>query len=60
MNFIFFSQLEWIIDVCIARLADSLGYSDQGSFTKAFRAQTGNTPSAWRQQAQQKMTTNIE
>jgi AraC-like DNA-binding protein len=44
-------------DVPIARLADSLDYSDQGSFTKAFKSQTGNTPSAWRRQARRKTFT---
>ena len=38
-------------DVSIARLADSLGYRDQGSFTKAFKAQLGLAPMSWRQQA---------
>ncbi len=38
----------------IARVADSLEYGDQGSFTKAFKTQIGLTPSAWRRQARQK------
>jgi len=38
-------------DVSIARLADSLGYRDQGSFTKAFKAQLGSAPISWRRQA---------
>ena len=41
-------------NIPIARVADALEYSDQGSFTKAFKKQTGLTPSAWRRQAQQK------
>lgn len=40
-------------DVSIARLADSLGYTDQGSFTKAFKAQLGFAPVSWRRQARQ-------
>lgn len=39
--------------VSIARLADSLGYRDQGSFTKAFKGQLGLAPLAWRRQARQ-------
>jgi AraC-like DNA-binding protein len=38
-------------DVSIARLADSLGYRDQGSFTKAFKRHTDLTPMAWRRQS---------
>lgn len=37
--------------VSVARVADALEYSDQGSFTKAFKNQTGLTPSTWRKQA---------
>lgn len=37
----------------IARIADSLDYRDQGSFTKAFKGQTGLTPRSWRVQARQ-------
>ena len=40
-------------DVSIARLADSLGYRDQGSFTKTFKGQLGFTPLAWRRQSRQ-------
>lgn len=40
-------------DVSVARLADSLGYRDQGSFTKAFKGQLGLSPLTWRQQARQ-------
>jgi len=40
-------------DVSIARLADSLGYKDQGSFTKTFKGQLGLTPLAWRRQSRQ-------
>lgn len=40
-------------DVSIARLADSLGYRDQGSFTKAFKSQLGFAPISWRRQARQ-------
>ena len=40
-------------DVSIARLADSLGYKDQGSFTKSFKAQLGFTPMTWRRQSRQ-------
>jgi AraC-like DNA-binding protein len=36
----------------LSRIADALGYLDQGSFTKAFKSQTGLTPRAWRQQTQ--------
>ena len=38
-------------DVSIARLADSLGYRDQGSFTKTFKNQLGLAPMTWRRQA---------
>lgn len=40
-------------DVSIARLADSLGYHDQGSFTKTFKGQLGLAPMVWRRQARQ-------
>lgn len=40
-------------DVSIARLSDSLGYSDQGTFTKAFKSQSGFAPVTWRKQARQ-------
>ena len=40
-------------DVSIARLSDSLGYRDQGSFTKAFKGRLGLTPISWRKQARQ-------
>ena len=41
-------------NVSIARVADALEYSDQGSFTKAFKNHTGLTPSKWRNQAREK------
>jgi len=47
-------------DVSIARLADSLGYRDQGSFTKAFKGQLGLAPLTWRRQAQQNAVHNSE
>ena len=45
-------------DASIARLADSLGYRDQGSFTKTFKSQLGLAPMAWRRQARQNVKTN--
>jgi len=47
-------------DVSIARLADSLGYRDQGSFTKAFKGQLGLAPLAWRRQARQNPRNNTK
>ncbi len=47
-------------DVSIARLADSLGYRDQGSFTKAFKGQLGLAPLTWRRQTQQNAVHNNE
>ena len=41
-------------NVSIARVSDALEYSDQGSFSKAFKKQTGLTPSVWRRQAREK------
>lgn len=35
-------------DCPIAQVAQNVGYRNQGSFTEAFRAKTGMTPSAWR------------
>ena len=45
-------------NVTIARLADSLGYRDQGSFTKAFKAYVGFAPVAWRRKMRQNTVPN--
>ena len=35
-------------DFSITRLAERLGYSSVATMTRAFKAQTGLSPSAWR------------
>ena len=47
-------------DVSIARLADSLGYRDQGSLTKAFKGHLCLAPLTWRRQAQQNPRNNAK
>ena len=34
--------------LAIKQIADGLGFTDAGYFTRFFQRQTGHTPSAWR------------